>query len=201
MALQGNNPGNIRLIKKPDGSPPAPFIGEIRPNNAAFRKFYTLETGLRAMYLVVLDHIKRGLDTPYTLIASYAPKGDGSNNPITYAQKIAKAANMKPTEKLSGSRLVPIIEAMARIETGQKLPSGVAAKVASKLKDDNYFKAQAGPSSPGGGTSPAKDASGGGVSLWSDPRKRNTLFILGGIALVGGAVYYGNKKKKKKARR
>lgn len=196
MALIGNNPGNIRLIRKPDGSPPSPFIGEVRPNSGPFRKFGNLETGLRAMFMVVMDHINRGLNTPLLLLASYAPKGDGQNNPIKYAADVSKMVGIKPTDKIGSHKLVSVIEAMARIETGKPLPEGVARRVASMLKNDDYFKNLPGSSGSSSGApyAPAP-GSGGGVGFWSDPKKRDTAFAIGGVLLIGGIVYVAAKKK------
>lgn len=200
MAMQGNNPGNIRLIKLPGGVLPAAFIGEIRPNTAAMRKFANLETGLRAMFHVVISDINKGFDTPKKLIASYAPKGDGKNNPVKYAADVSKAVGMKPTDKISSARLVPMVEAMARIETGKQLPKGIAKKVASNLNNDAYFKAL-----PGSTTGAAMVASGTGVAnllpFWADKKKRTEILTVAGI--IGGSyiLYIYAKKRKTRSRR
>ena len=194
MAIRYNNPGNIRLIRNPDGSFPKPFIGEIRPNSDPFRKFGNPETGLRAMYKIILSDINRGFDTPIKLISSYAPKGDGANDPVRYADTVSKLALMKPTDKIGSSRIVPVVSAMAKVETGHFLPIGMASLVASKLNDDTWFKNLPGSA----GTSGSDGSSGVGISFWADKKKRREFLFVGGIVIIGGLIYFKYVIKKKK---
>lgn len=193
--MQGNNPGNIRLIPKADGSLPAPFIGEIRPNNGAMRKFGNLESGIRAMMKVVLQDIHAGLDTPYRLITSYAPKGDGANNPIKYARDVSDMVGMSPTDKISSTRFVPFVKGMTRIETGTTIPVDAFNRVAKNIDNDGYFKNL--PASPGS-TGVGRNTTG--FAWWYDKKKRIEVLTVGGL-VVGAIGLYEYNKKKKRSRR
>jgi hypothetical protein len=124
--IKNNNPGNIRLIQRADGSFGSAFAGEIRPGDiapnetAGFRKFDTLGNGYRAMMsLLYNSYLKNGFNTIAKIIPRYAPSSD-NNNPSAYIDYVSNNTGIDRDTVLNGyADLVPVVKAMTHIETGQ----------------------------------------------------------------------------------
>lgn len=116
---QYNNPGNLRYVGEDN-----PFLGEIRPNqNRTWREFATMQHGFRAMAVLLNNYYKMGKRTFRQMMHTYAPFGDGSNNPDNYANKVAAFAEFNPDEDfariLRDERLLfETLYKMAHIENG-----------------------------------------------------------------------------------
>lgn len=132
--LKNNNPGNIRLIKKSDGSFGTPFVGEIRPGDikpgaaAGFRKFDSLINGYRAMFVLLkAGYINKGYDTISKILPRYAPSGD-SNNPESYINTVEQISGIDRDKVLNTyGDLLPVVKAMARVETGTNVSGAETA--------------------------------------------------------------------------
>jgi len=138
--LKNNNPGNIRLIKQSGGGYGAAFVGEVRPgdiapgSNYGFRKFDTLVNGFRAMF-VLLKHsyIDNGYNTIAKILPRYAPSAD-ANNPNEYINSVEEMTGIDRNQVLSSyNDLLPIVKAMAKIETGAKVNAGDAAQALASI--------------------------------------------------------------------
>lgn len=132
--VKNNNPGNIRLIKKKDGSFSAPFVGEIRPGDikpgaaAGFRKFDSLINGFRAMFVLLkAGYINNGYDTIAKILPRYAPSGD-NNNPESYINTVEQLSGVdRDTVLNTYGDLLPVVKAMARVETGTNVSGAETA--------------------------------------------------------------------------
>jgi len=126
MALRYNNPGNIRTFLK-NGEWSKPFIGEILPplftpgKNSGYRKFQTLPFGYRALFMVLKNnYLDKGINTIQKIFPVYAPASD-NNQPSVYINTVEKKTGINRNKILSTYKdLIPIVEAITEIETGQK---------------------------------------------------------------------------------
>lgn len=100
-----NNPGNMRV-----------------PGSKSFQSFPTLEAGFAAMEKqLTLYHDRDGLRTLNTMIAKWAPKGDGKNDPQAYARFVAGKVGLSPDDEVdvrNPALMKKITHAMATMEHG-----------------------------------------------------------------------------------
>jgi len=118
---RNNNPGNIRLFKKPDGSYIAPFIGEVRPpDEKEFRKFVSMPYGYRALFMVLESKIKKGFNTIPMLIYSYAPPIE--NPTPVYINSVVANTGIPPERILKADEktLINLAGAISEFENGKK---------------------------------------------------------------------------------
>ena len=111
LGYQNNNPGNIRLINPSDTA----FMGEIRPNHSAFRKFQSMPYGYRALMKNLQALINSGSDTIWKIIHKWAPFGDGNNNPDNYSLTVQKRSGINYNKKLNPGDLDSLIKISAAI--------------------------------------------------------------------------------------
>lgn len=90
LSYRNNNPGNLR----PAGQPGC------QPGSGGFCLFPDYSTGFQALENQVALDASRGL-TISQFTAKYAPAGDGSNDPVTYAANLAAALGLSPSDPLS----------------------------------------------------------------------------------------------------
>ena len=109
--VKGNNYGNLRPIGATTG----------------FQSFATPEEGLKALSdQIALYGSKHGINTLIGFTSTYAPKGDGNNDPVAYAQFLSKQLGVPVDQKIDLTD--PFInkamtQAVARMETGAKIPT------------------------------------------------------------------------------
>lgn len=201
MALNYNNPGNIRLIAHSDGSFGYAFPGEIRPGAIApgatygFRKFDTLTNGFRAMLsLLKNSYIDKGFNTIAKILPRYAPASD-SNNPDEYINEVEAATGVNRDTILSTYEdLAPVVLEMSKIETGQSLDSNLINNAIASLYDPNKVV-----------LNPAAIANIPGATIQPAPSKlkifyrkyKTPIYITGGLlALWGSYELYKHYEKK-----
>lgn len=78
LAYQNNNPGNLIYVGQAGATPGA----------GGFAAFPSYDAGYQALLNQIQNYANRGL-TIDQMMAIYAPAGQGSNNPSSYAQTIA----------------------------------------------------------------------------------------------------------------
>jgi len=84
-----NNPGNLRRWRR-NGKP----LPTVQTLSGTFVRFETLEDGCRTHRSLVTQYIEGKyhggkVPTLREFFATYAPKGDGKNDPLRYAEKVA----------------------------------------------------------------------------------------------------------------
>jgi hypothetical protein len=197
--MVNNNPGNIRLILKVDGSLPSPFVGEVRPGDIkpgsrfGMRRFATIADGTRALYKVLNnEYLGRGLNTIAKIFPVYAPAGD-NNHPDKYINFVEGATGINRNKILSQSDLIPLVKAITREEKGETLPNGTAENVYRNLNNANYFT-----QNPLPYKAPAGKAPGTNHFAWlNDRKKRIEVLTLAGITATGIYIMYKNGKLQK----
>ena len=112
--FRNNNPGNIRLSKQL-------WQGEVPSQDKAFKRFESLELGVRAAALLVLNYQRLyKLDTVEKIINRWAPPNE--NDTAAYVAGVARACGVTPNEKIEVSRhLVPMMKSIFRHENGRRL--------------------------------------------------------------------------------
>lgn len=97
IGLALNNPGNIRS----GGS--FKYVGELANSaNTSFRQFVDLKSGYRAIAEILYTYfVKKGINTIGKMIATYAPFGDGANNPTNYAAFVSKQTGIDVNQVLT----------------------------------------------------------------------------------------------------
>lgn len=116
MAINLNNPGNIRISKdKWQGLADNPV-------NKEFFTFKTPDFGIRAMAVLLIGYYDReGLDTINTIIPHYAPPSE--NDTAAYIKDVSRETIFTPDKKLNlheYSDIFPLIKAMIRHENGSQ---------------------------------------------------------------------------------
>lgn len=81
-----NNPGNLRQ----------PGAGR-----QPFQSFPTPEAGLQAVDHQLQLYGQRGINTIEGLVSTYAPQGDGANNPTAYASFLRQRLGLQPGQKIN----------------------------------------------------------------------------------------------------
>jgi hypothetical protein len=112
--IRNNNPGN--LVKTSIA-----WKGKVphsQNTDGRFEQFISMEYGLRAMVMDLMNDMRKGKDTLEKLIAEFAPPGE--NNTRAYINTVAKAANLPPALKLSPTRenMFALVRAMTKVENG-----------------------------------------------------------------------------------
>jgi hypothetical protein len=90
LSYQNNNPGNLI------------FVGQAGAVLGAggFAKFPTYDAGLQAMYNQIQIFQNNGL-TLNQMMGKWAPAGQGTNNPVAYANSIASTVGIDPDTPLA----------------------------------------------------------------------------------------------------
>lgn len=109
--IRNNNPGNIEMgaFAKENGA---------TGSDGRFAKFDTPEQGVQAMYNLLENYQKKGLDTVSDMIGRWSPKDD--NNTEAYAKKVAKDMGIGPDEPFlfQGELANKMIKSMIEHENG-----------------------------------------------------------------------------------
>ena len=131
QGLRMHNPGNLRyggvnwrgLRAKPE-------------HNWSFCDFVHPYYGIRAASRNARSQVRKGHDTPRKLFAVWAPKGDGDNDPDSYARYVAKKMNISIDTPLKESLdvWINLIKAIAQLENS-------ASKDAYDWYDKDMFRA------------------------------------------------------------
>lgn len=111
--IRNNNPGNLEKGHN--------FNGEVQGDDGRFATFRTAAEGTRAMGVNLLSYDKRGINTVTKIVNTWAPAGDGSNNPKQYAQNVAGRMGVDPNQTLNlhdPKTLASLMRAMAKQEDG-----------------------------------------------------------------------------------
>ena len=88
--VRNNNPGNIRHSS-------SPWQGmRAQQTDPAFVQFTDMPHGIRAMYKIFNSYRGRGLRTIEDIIHTWAPYGDGNNNPDRYTEFVVNELNRMP---------------------------------------------------------------------------------------------------------
>lgn len=110
-----NNPGNLRDTPWTRSLPG--YVGPYK----GFAQFDNHENGVAAMERNLIAYGHHNLDTPLKITNSWAPSGDGSNDPQAYANYIATSLGIKPTDQVDlsdpTSRRV-VMRTISAVETG-----------------------------------------------------------------------------------
>lgn len=166
-------------------------FGNIRAPNGGFASYATPQDGVAAMAQNLTAYQdSHGINTLNGITARWAPKGDGANDPIAYANTISKLTGIDPNAQLDlhdPATLAKIIPAMAQVEHGRPMGVGndvLAAGITAGLSGRGGGAVAAGPGGGRGGpfigaTSAQPVAGGGAVRpaggpQWLDPMGRPT---------------------------
>lgn len=98
--------------------------------NPKWKAFASVPYGVRAMASLLYHYIhSNGLNTIAKIINTYAPSGDGSNNPTSYANFVASNSGIGVNDPLGvvdfyssvfgDANMLKIMREMIRIEMGQ----------------------------------------------------------------------------------
>lgn len=90
-SYQNNNPGNLIASSWTASQP-----GYVGSDSNGFAIFDTLADGTAAMNALIQNYANNGA-TIQSMMAAWAPAGQGSNNPNLYAQIVAQAAGVPIT--------------------------------------------------------------------------------------------------------
>lgn len=92
IGVRLHNPGNVKV--NPDNK----WQGAIG-SEGEFVRFATPEHGIRAAARVLMNYGRRGINTPSTIAATYAPEKD-NNDPVGYAAKVSTWLGITPDTRL-----------------------------------------------------------------------------------------------------
>ena len=132
--LRNNNVGNIIKTK-------LDWLGKVPHaynTDKRFEQFIELKYGIRALFRDILNDVKKGQNTIYKLISSYAPPSE--NNTIAYISSVSKATGLAPHTKIKAldkTMLIALAKSITHIENfgGQNL------KYSALVKDSDYEEA------------------------------------------------------------
>ena len=115
MALNFNNPGNIRLTSET-------WVGQVKPGDStAFVTFSEPLYGYRALYKLIINYINGGFNNLNRIVYKYAPPGD--NNPSNaYVQFLENYTGLNREQTINPydfSTIFKIGMGISRFETGQ----------------------------------------------------------------------------------
>ena len=117
-SVRNNNPGNIEAGEFAKSQP------GYKGSDGRFAIFETPEHGFNAMDSLLVSYGKRGFTTPESIIGRWAPPSD-NNDTETYANTVAKALGVSPTDKIDMSdpavRSI-LAKSMAGVEAGGSAP-------------------------------------------------------------------------------
>jgi hypothetical protein len=108
-----------------------------------FGQFKSMNDGINAADKLLQSYAERGLNTPQSIIARWAPAGDGDNNPSAYAATVARNLGVEPgaaIDMANPSVRRKLIDAMATVENGRpmsppKLADGGLVDLSRKYAD------------------------------------------------------------------
>lgn len=110
VALEGNNPGGLNdgeFARRQPG-----YTGA----NGRYASFRTMEDGLNAQRSLLRSYVSRGINTPMQIAARWAPQGDGANDPVAYANNIARAMGIGPNDTISTAQIEAFVQSQAHQE-------------------------------------------------------------------------------------
>lgn len=125
VALDGFNPGGIN-----DG-PFARSQPGYAGSNGRYAAFKDIASGEAAQATLLRGYIRGGYDTPQKIADRWAPAADG-NNPIVYAQTIAKTLGIGVNDKLSPDDVERFQQAQGRAENAAYVPKAKKADALPK---------------------------------------------------------------------
>ncbi len=111
-----NNPGNIRRSSDH-------FAGELVPSvDTDFKQFSSMAYGYRAMFLILKNYGKKGVNTLAKIIERYAPRNE--NETAAYIDYVSKMGlHRNPNERLDledKQTAVQLVSAMSYFENGRQ---------------------------------------------------------------------------------
>lgn len=115
-ALHDNNVGNIRATG-------IEWADKCRPSGA-FEAFATPEAGVAAALQNLRAGAEKGYATLQSALARWAPKGDGSNDPTAYAERVSRETGVPLTSPLpfnDPQAMAHVLRAMAEVEKGRPI--------------------------------------------------------------------------------
>ncbi len=115
-ALHDNNVGNIRVA-------PIAWANKCQPSGA-FEAFATPEAGVAAALQNLRAGAEKGYATLQTAMARWAPRGDGGNDPVAYAERVSRETGVPLTSPLpfhDPQAMAHVIRAMAEVEKGRPI--------------------------------------------------------------------------------
>lgn len=115
--LTNNNPGNIRV-----------------PNGTAFQTFPTMQAGIDAVGAQLTRYMGRGVNTIAKMAATYAPKGDGANDPVVYAANVQKLTGIDQNKPLTPADIPKVRDAFIQQENGRS-PAELLASGAQLIQN------------------------------------------------------------------
>lgn len=137
LANRNNNPLNIRYSDANN------WAGKGGDNGTGFEQFDTADHGFRAGLKLIRNHISNGKDTISSLVRTWAPKGDGSNNPVQYAQGVSKDTGIPLDQRLNPDdpkQMTAIARAMSKQEGyAGAVPDSQLQRAWSSLADPNQL--------------------------------------------------------------
>ena len=129
--LRNNNVGNIIKTK-------LDWLGKVPHSyntDKRFEQFIELKYGIRALYRDIINDVKKGQNTIYKLISSYAPPHE--NNTIAYISSVSKTTGIAPHTKITNldkNTLIALAKSITHIENF----GGQNSKYASLVKESDY---------------------------------------------------------------
>lgn len=115
-----------------DGRPNPTNPGNMRvPGQTAFQRFDSPEAGVAGMVRQLQLYGQRGITTPAQIVATWAPRGDGPNNPEAYARSIQQITGLAPDQPVDMSNpqtMARLVAAMAQVEQGRPVDPAVIVR-------------------------------------------------------------------------
>jgi len=121
---RNNNPGNLIVsswTKKLPG-----YIGPGEGKNEQgipFAKFDTMSAGKEAKMTLIINKIKKGQNTPYSLIEGWLSPTNAANDPEAfnnYVKHVADKAGIGPNDKIPPDRIRRVAQGIYEFETGDR---------------------------------------------------------------------------------
>jgi len=113
-SVRNNNPGNIE-----DGSLAKSMPG-YAGSDGRFAIFNAPQAGRAAQMALIRSYINRGYDTPWEIAHRWAPPKEKGNNPVAYANSIAKMAGVGVHDRVPMSAIPLVANAQTMVEGGQR---------------------------------------------------------------------------------
>ncbi len=137
--IRNNNPGNITInfSNRWKGS-----IPRSQNTDGRFVQFMTMEAGVRAMTIVIINYYKRGLTTIREIISTYAPSFE--NKTDAYIDHVEDRIDIDENQHLDRDMFIEkmplIVKAIIRHENGETIdPQEVSAGVFMGKKDKGFL--------------------------------------------------------------
>jgi hypothetical protein len=117
------NPGNLTDNGIDwEGLAPERSDAALYPGRTSSCRFKHPFYGIRAMVIDIMGDVHGGLNTPAKLMSSYAPAGDEQNDPLAYAQYVAKRLGIKIEDRITTDHACELSKAITRFENGVEGP-------------------------------------------------------------------------------